>query len=42
MRLVLVDPPAGVNFGIQRGRGAEFALVSIEEGAQPPSCGSEG
>ena len=27
IRLVLIDPPAGVDFGIQRGRGAQYEAV---------------
>jgi hypothetical protein len=31
MRLILVDPPAGVDFGIQHGRGAEFETLSVQQ-----------
>ena len=31
MRLVLVDPPAGVDFGIQHGRGAEYKTQSVQQ-----------
>lgn len=31
MRLVLVDPPAGVDFGIQHGRGAEYETLSVQQ-----------
>src|SRR5688572_25032086 len=31
MRLVLVDPPAGVDFGIQRGRGAEYESLFVQQ-----------
>ena len=31
MRLVLVDPPAGVDFGIQQGRGAEYETLSVQQ-----------
>jgi hypothetical protein len=30
IRLVLVDPPAGIDFGIQRGKGSNFECVSIQ------------
>jgi len=31
IRLVLVDPPAGIDFGIQRGRGAEYETVLVQQ-----------
>ena len=31
IRLVLIDPPAGVDFGIQRGRGAQYEAVSVQQ-----------
>lgn len=31
MRLVLVDPPPGVDFGIQRGRGAEYESQFVQQ-----------
>ena len=31
MRLVLVDPPAGVDFGIQSGRGAEYETLFVQQ-----------
>jgi hypothetical protein len=29
VRIVLVDPPAGVDFGVQRGRGAEYETIGV-------------
>src|SRR2546422_4644273 len=31
IRLVLVDPPAGVDFGIQRGRGAKYESLFVQQ-----------
>jgi hypothetical protein len=31
IRLVLIDPPAGVDFGIQRGRGARYETVLVQQ-----------
>jgi hypothetical protein len=31
IRLVLVNPPAGVDFGIQRGRGSNYETVLIQQ-----------
>jgi hypothetical protein len=31
IRLVLVDPPAGVDFGIQRGRGDQYETVFVQQ-----------
>ena len=31
VRLVLVDPPGGVDFGIQRGRGAEYETLFVQQ-----------
>ena len=31
MRLVLVDPPPGVDFGIQRGRGAQYETLFVQQ-----------
>jgi hypothetical protein len=31
IRLVLVDPPAGIDFGIQSGRGAEYKSVLVQQ-----------
>ena len=31
IRLVLIDPPAGVDFGIQRGRGAAYEAVFVQQ-----------
>jgi hypothetical protein len=31
VRLVLVDPPAGVDFGIQRGRGSAFETAFVQQ-----------
>ena len=31
IRLVLVDPPAGVDFGIQRGAGTDYESVSVQQ-----------
>ena len=31
IRLVLIDPPVGVDFGIQRGRGAQFEAVLVQQ-----------
>ena len=30
IRLVLVDPPTGIDFGIQRGKGSNFECVSVQ------------
>jgi hypothetical protein len=30
MRLVLVDPPSGVDFGIQRGSGADYETILVQ------------
>lgn len=30
LRLVLVNPPPGIDFGIQRGRGAEYETVCVQ------------
>jgi hypothetical protein len=32
IRLVLVDPPPGVDFGIQRGGGAEYKTMFVQQG----------
>ena len=32
IRLVLVDPPAGVDFGIQRGAGARYETLFVQQG----------
>lgn len=31
MRLVLVDPPAGIDFGIQHGRGAGYETLFVQQ-----------
>jgi hypothetical protein len=31
IRLVLVDPPAGVHFGIQRGRGTDYESLFVQQ-----------
>src|SRR5262245_30052419 len=31
VRLVLVDPPKSVAFGLQKGRGAEYEAVSVQQ-----------
>ena len=31
IRLVLIDPPSGVDFGIQRGRGAQYEAVLVQQ-----------
>ena len=31
IRLILVDPPAGVDFGVQRGRGREFETLFVQQ-----------
>ena len=31
IRLVLVDPPAGIDFGIQRGRGAAYETLFVQQ-----------
>ena len=31
IRLVLVDPPAGVDFGVQRGRGAQYETLFVQQ-----------
>ena len=31
IRLVLVDPPAGVDFGIQKGRGARYETLFVQQ-----------
>ena len=35
IRLVLIDPPAGVDFGIQRGRGAQYEAVFVQRRIRP-------
>lgn len=34
IRLILVDPPAGVDFGVQRGRGREFETLFVQQRRQ--------
>jgi hypothetical protein len=34
IRLVLVDPPPGVDFGIQRGGGAHYETLFVQQGEQ--------
>ena len=34
MRLVLVDPPPGIDFGIQRGRGAQYETLFVKQRTQ--------
>jgi hypothetical protein len=34
IRLVLVDPPGGVDFGIQRGRGAQYEALFVQQRTQ--------
>lgn len=34
IRLVLVDPPPGVDFGIQRGGGAHYETLFVQQGKQ--------
>jgi len=31
IRLVLVDPPSGVDFGVQRGSGTEYESISVQQ-----------
>jgi hypothetical protein len=31
VRLILVDPPAGVDFGVQRGRGAKYETLFVQQ-----------
>ena len=31
VRLVLVDPPAGVDFGIQKGRGSGYETIAVQQ-----------
>ena len=31
LRLVLIDPPPGVDFGIQRGRGTKYEAVLVQQ-----------
>jgi hypothetical protein len=31
MRLVLIDPPANIDYGIQRGRGASYETVFVQQ-----------
>ncbi|HYD56711.1 MAG TPA: DUF5990 family protein [Burkholderiales bacterium] len=31
VRLVLIDPPAGVDYGIQRGRGSRYEAVFVQQ-----------
>ena len=38
VRLVLVDPPSGVDFGIQRGRGAEYETVCVQQRTRGDVC----
>jgi hypothetical protein len=30
IRIILVDPPAGVDFGVQRGRGAKYETLQVQ------------
>ena len=34
IRLVLVDPPPGIDFGIQRGRGAQYETLFVQQRTQ--------
>jgi Family of unknown function (DUF5990) len=34
IRLVLVDPPPGVDFGVQRGHGREFETLFVQQRRQ--------
>src|SRR6187402_1836310 len=38
VRLVLVDPPSGVDFRIQRGRGAEYETVCVQQRTRGDVC----
>jgi hypothetical protein len=38
IRLVLVDPPSGIDFGIQRGRGAAFESVFVQRSTAGDLC----
>ena len=38
IRLVLVDPPAGVDFGVQRGRGAKYETLFVQQRRQRDIC----
>jgi hypothetical protein len=38
IRLVLVDPPAGVAFGIQRGAGREYETLFVQQRASGNLC----
>ena len=31
IRIILVDPPAGVDFGVQRGRGAKYETLQVQQ-----------
>jgi hypothetical protein len=31
VRIILVDPPAGVDFGVQRGRGAKYETLQVQQ-----------
>jgi len=34
IRLVLVDPPARVDFGVQKGKGAQYETLSVQQRAR--------
>lgn len=38
VRLVLVDPPPGVDFGVQRGHGREFETLFVQQRRQRDIC----
>jgi hypothetical protein len=38
VRLVLVDPPAGVDFGIQRGAGTDYESVLVQQRKRGDLC----
>jgi hypothetical protein len=31
IRIILIDPPAGVDFGVQRGRGAKYETIQVQQ-----------
>jgi hypothetical protein len=35
LRLILVEPPAGVDFGIQHGHGADYATLFVQQRERP-------
>lgn len=35
VRLVLVDPPAGIDYGVQSGRGAEYDTLFVQQRTRP-------